>query len=455
MTDTIVAIATAPGVGAVGVLRLSGPGALAVARALCSSLPDSPPSHRARLVAVHDGPEGELLDRGLLLYMRAPGSFTGEDVVELQVHGGPANLEQILDAALHAGARLAEPGEFTRRAFTNGRLDLTQAEAVADLVSARATGQARLARRHLEGGLSARIASAREGVAEQLVLVEAALDFSTEEHVFALDEDALARSLVAQIAALDELLGSYVRGRVQREGLRCVIAGRPNAGKSSLLNALLGEERAIVTPLAGTTRDYLDAELVIDGQLYRLVDTAGLRESDDPVEAEGVRRARDRIAEADLVVYLVDGSAPLHGDDAQHIASAVRPTLLLLTKADLPVAAALPRDLPPAVSEPVSISLLGGDATPRAREMLRRGADGFELLGAGDEVVLARARHRDAVARAKRHMEAARAALAAGRDTELVALDLRLALDALGEVVGRLTPDDILNRIFGTFCIGK
>jgi tRNA modification GTPase len=436
VSETITAIATAPGIGAVGILRISGPEALGIARALCPGLPQAPASHRARLVAIHDGPGGELLDRGLLLFMRAPASFTGEDVVELQVHGGPANLEQLLDAALRAGARLAEPGEFTRRAFVNGRLDLTQAEAIADLVGARAAGQARLARRHLEGGLSAHIGAARERLAEQLVLVEAALDFSTEEHVWALDEGALDRSLSAQLAALGELLGTYARGRVQREGLRCVIAGRPNAGKSSLLNALLGEDRAIVTPLAGTTRDYLDAELVIDGQLYRLVDTAGLRE-------------------ADLVVYLVDGSVPLHPDDAQQLALGTKPTLLLLTKDDLPATVVLPEGMPESVSEPVPIGLLGADATRRARDVVRRGAESFGLLGAGDDVLLARARHRDAVARAIEHLEVARRALVSGRDLELIALDLRLGLDALGEVVGRLTPDDILNRIFGTFCIGK
>jgi tRNA modification GTPase len=455
VSETITAIATAPGIGAVGILRISGPEALGIARALCPGLPQAPASHRARLVAIHDGPGGELLDRGLLLFMRAPASFTGEDVVELQVHGGPANLEQLLDAALRAGARLAEPGEFTRRAFVNGRLDLTQAEAIADLVGARAAGQARLARRHLEGGLSAHIGAARERLAEQLVLVEAALDFSTEEHVWALDEGALDRSLSAQLAALGELLGTYARGRVQREGLRCVIAGRPNAGKSSLLNALLGEDRAIVTPLAGTTRDYLDAELVIDGQLYRLVDTAGLRASADPIEAEGVRRAHERIAEADLVVYLVDGSVPLHPDDAQQLALGTKPTLLLLTKDDLPATVVLPEGMPESVSEPVPIGLLGADATRRARDVVRRGAESFGLLGAGDDVLLARARHRDAVARAIEHLEVARRALVSGRDLELIALDLRLGLDALGEVVGRLTPDDILNRIFGTFCIGK
>lgn len=452
--DTIAAIATPPGVGGVGIIRISGAHAVDVAGRVARGLDPDTPSHQLILRRLVDA-RGGVLDQALVVVMRGPRSFTGEDVVELHCHGGPVLLQMVLEAVLVAGARAAEAGEFTRRAFLHGRLDLVQAEAIADLVSAKSPASCRLAQRHLSGRLSRAIRDLRERLAHALSLVEAALDFSTEAHVYALDRDWLRRELDRLDADVLKLLASYDRGRLQREGVRCVIAGRPNAGKSSLLNALLEEERAIVSPVPGTTRDYIDAELQVDGLLFRLIDTAGLRVTTDPVEAEGSQRSRRLITEADLVLYVVDSSQPVSEEDLDAMRETDRLGVLIWNKVDL-----VPAGPPPPIPSrgwvgPVEVALTRQGGIEAVRRALRQVARAAGLVSAESSATLSRARHRDALERARAHLRVASSATEADLEEELIALDLRLALDAVGEVVGDVTPDDILGRIFAEFCIGK
>lgn len=455
--STIAAISTAGGVGAVGIIRVSGPEAVAVLRKVVPTFPSDPLSHHLYLREIAD--DSESIDRALVALMRGPHSFTGEDVVELHCHGGPVHLRTVLDLVLSKGAVPAEAGEFTRRAFLNGRLDLAQAEAIADLINARSEVACKLARRHLEGGLSRKISSVRERLAKALVLVEAGIDFSLEEHVFSVDSEGLERDLSAISAEIGQLLATYDTGRVQREGIRCVIAGRPNAGKSSLLNALLDEERAIVSEIPGTTRDYLDAGFSLDGNLFTLVDTAGLRDTQDTIEAEGVRRANKWVDSADLVLYVVDRSVDWDPLDTQILERLTSPTLLLLNKCDLPARA----EVPPLSSSRVSqhdVQLDNRDVSAPnisadLHDLLLAESKRAGLIDSSDSVTIARARHREALERSRSHLETARSANLSGLGYELVALDLRLSLDAVGEVIGAVSPDEILGRIFSEFCVGK
>ncbi|MCA9562017.1 MAG: tRNA uridine-5-carboxymethylaminomethyl(34) synthesis GTPase MnmE [Myxococcales bacterium] len=449
--STIAAVATPSGTGGVAIIRISGPAALRVARTLIPDLPESVPPYRMLYREFRDR-TGAALDSGLAVFMPGPRSFTGEDVVELHGHGGPVVVDMLLSEVYAAGAHPAEPGEFTRRAFLNGKLDLAQAEGIADLIHARSNAAARLAKRHLEGRLSAEINDIRENLARQLVLVESAIDFSLEEHVYALDYAALTAGLAQAIAQIDRLLASYDRGRVQRDGLTCVIAGRPNAGKSSLLNLLLGEDRAIVSPVAGTTRDYLDAECMLGDQLFRFVDTAGLRATEDVVEAEGVRRSTEQIRKADLAVYIVDASQPQHSDDLANIVALEPPTLLLLSKRDLE------RQLPAEAfgsKERLACRLDCSEDRQEVETALLELTKKAGLSPTSESVAIARARHRDALESARDALERAVQAADMESEPELVALDLRAALDHVGEIVGHITPDDILGRIFAEFCVGK
>ena len=366
MNDTIAAIATAPGVGAVGVVRLSGANALTIARKIASGLPREPLSHSLTLHTLRDS-VSQPIDTALVAYMKGPRSFTGEDVVEFQCHGGAVILSRLLDVVTDFGARLAEPGEFTRRAFLNGKLDLVQAEAVADLIGARSMAAARLAQRHLEGRLSRHITRMSEALAVALTRVEAAIDFSLEEHVFSLDRAELESDLLTLDGDLNALLATYDTGRVQREGLRCVIAGRPNAGKSTLLNRIIESERAIVSKIPGTTRDFLDVDFVLGGQLVTLIDTAGLRASIDPVEMEGVRRSEALVSGADFVVLVVDRAAGWSDEDARVIENANCPGLVLWNKSDIAAHGARPR-LSSDWDGPVDVSLLeaGSSGTVQA-----------------------------------------------------------------------------------------
>ncbi|NJC87085.1 MAG: tRNA uridine-5-carboxymethylaminomethyl(34) synthesis GTPase MnmE [Desulfuromonas sp.] len=451
--DTIVAPATPPGEGGVGIVRLSGSRAEALLAAAFRgrTAPPAMVSHHlyhGRLCRR----DGTPLDEVLAVIMRAPHSYTGEDVVEVHCHGGSQLLRCILDLFLAEGARLANPGEFTQRAFLNGRLDLAQAEAVAALIGARSEQAARIALGQLEGRLSQQIHHFTTELRELLLLLEAHIDFPDDD-LGTLDHQAVSTRAAAVHAAITELMLTFDNGRALREGVSVLILGRPNVGKSSLLNALLGEARAIVTEIPGTTRDTVEEELVLDGLPLRLIDTAGVRDTTDPIEQEGVRRAREKARAADLVLLVLDGSQPLTAEDRMAVAMAPpERTVLVRNKSDLP-AAEEPHSHPFLSHVAVSVRQGTGLAELQAAIVAH-----FCGPGAGDTVggvVLAERRHRDALSGTLTALERFRAAQAAGEPYECLAFELREALAALGQITGETTPDAILEQIFSRFCIGK
>ncbi|WP_145480459.1 tRNA uridine-5-carboxymethylaminomethyl(34) synthesis GTPase MnmE [Stenotrophomonas rhizophila] len=443
-TDTIVAIATAPGAGGVGMLRVSGPQALRIARAL--GCPALQPRH-AHYARFRDA-AGEVLDDGIALYFPGPRSFTGEDVVELQGHGSPVVLQQLASRCIALGARQARPGEFSERAFLNGKLDLAQAEAIADLIAASDTRAARAARRSLDGVFSRRVEDTGEQLVRLRIHVEAAIDFA-DEPLDTLGGDQVRQGLGDVLLALATLHDDAERGRRLRDGLHAVLVGPPNAGKSSLLNALAGSERAIVTDIAGTTRDTLRETIRIDGLELTLVDTAGLREGGDAIEREGMRRARAEMQRTDLAIIVLDAREPQAGHAAVADAIAEVPLQLWVhNKSDL--LETLPADIDDNV---VHVSAATGQGLERLHTRLRELASG----SAGDSVegeFSARARHVEAITLAIGHAERAEAELV-HEHLELAAEELRLAHEALGEITGRMSADDLLGRIFSSFCIGK
>ena len=442
-SDTIAAIATAAGAGGVGIVRLSGPAAIAIAGEICGQAMQPRQAHY-----VHFRNElGEVIDDGLVLSFPAPRSFTGEDVVELQAHGSPVVLQQLVARGCALGARLARPGEFSERAFLNGRLDLAQAEAIADLIAASDTRAARAARRSLEGVFSQRVDTLADKLSGLRVHVEAAIDFA-DESIDTLGGEAVRAGLMQALAQLSTLLVEAERGRKLRDGLHAVIIGPPNAGKSSLLNALAGSDRAIVTDVAGTTRDTLHETIRLDGLELTLVDTAGLREGGDDIEREGMRRARAELQSADLALIVLDATDLEAGHQATCEAVADVPLRLWIhNKADL-----LP-SVPEDTGGIVHVSARSRLGLETLRVRLRELAGGDTLAAAGGEFS-ARGRHVEALQRAQAHAEAAQQQLLY-EHLELAAEELRLAHDALGEITGRVSPDDMLGRIFSTFCIGK
>lgn len=439
-TDTIAAVATAPGRGGIGIVRLSGPAAARIAESISGSLPK--PRH-AVLRPFRDR-DGRAMDEGLVLFFPAPHSFTGEDVVELQGHGGPVVMDMLLQSALQAGARHARPGEFSERAFLNDRLDLAQAEALADLIDAGSAQAARAALRSLHGEFSARIHALVQALTDARVHVEAAIDFPDEEIDF-LSDAALTARLDALQAEYDSLLAGAHQGRLLHDGLTAVIAGPPNAGKSSLLNALAGTNAAIVTDIPGTTRDVLRERIQLDGLPLHIVDTAGLRESGDPIEAEGVRRARQEFSRADLVVLVEDANEPHTPREA--LPEGI-PVLHVRNKIDLTGQAP---GFDPAENV-VRLSVHTGQGLDALRHRLKQIA-GFDAQGNSN--FIARRRHLDAIERGKQHLEEGVKALRLKQAGELLAEELRLSQAALGEITGGVSTDDLLGRIFSSFCIGK
>ena len=438
-TDTIAALATPPGQGGIGIVRISGPLAAGIGAAITGA---KLPGRRVAVRSfVHDG---EVLDHGVVLHFPAPGSFTGEDVVELQGHGGPMVLQMVLEAVLAAGARLARPGEFTERAYVNGKLDLAQAEAVADLIASASAAAARGAFRSLEGAFSKEVNALDERITRLRVYVEAAIDFPDEEVEF-LESGHVAERMGRIAESVRALLDKGRQGVLMSQGINVALIGPPNSGKSSLLNRLTGEDTAIVTDIPGTTRDLLKVDLVIDNLPLRLVDTAGLRESGDRVEVEGVRRARRQAEQADLVLLLNDVADPREQDFAADWPN----TLPVDNKIDLTGAAAgIDRSLTPAR---VRISCLTGAGIDSLKKAIK------ERVGfAGSESTFsARRRHLVALGRAEEALRAAGVRLDEEAAGEIVAEELRQAHLALGEIVGTTAPDHLLGEIFRTFCIGK
>jgi tRNA modification GTPase len=448
--DTIAAIATAPGRAGVGIVRVSGPKAARIAQEVLGA---RPVERQATLRTFLDA-SGAALDIGVALWFAGPRSFTGDDVLELHGHGGPVVLRTVLQRCVELGARLAEPGEFTRRAFVNDRIDLAQAEAIADLIDAASEQAARGALRSLSGEFSAAIDRVADALLDLRILVEATLDFPEEEGVdFLAESDAMQR-LHRVRGALEGVFRAARLGSALREGLVVVLAGAPNVGKSSLLNRLAGDEVAIVTEHPGTTRDTVRQTIVVDGLPIHLVDTAGLRDSDDPVEQVGMQRTRDALARADLVVSVVSIDGPAGTPPVSRVvadalgalpASVAR--LQVVNKIDLSGETASERlggDL-----WSIRLSALTGEGMDLLRAALLRLGGQSE---SGEGVFLARTRHLVALQAAGRHLEAA----AGGRlPADLLAEELRLAHDALGSIVGKMTPDALLGEIFGRFCIGK
>lgn len=441
-TDTIAAIATAAGAAGIGVVRLSGPQARAIAESLCGKR--LRPRH-AHYATFHDE-HGEVIDDGIALWFKAPASYTGEDVVELQAHGSPALLRALLDRCCALGARIARPGEFSERAFLNGKLDLAQAEAVADLIAAGDARAARAARRSLDGVFSRRVDALADTLLGLRVHVEATIDFA-DEPLDTLGGAQLRAGLAQAAADLDALLVEAERGQKLRDGLHAVIVGPPNAGKSSLLNALAGSERAIVSDIAGTTRDLLRETVRVDGVELTLVDTAGLRAGGDAIEREGMRRAETELGRADLAIVVLDAREIAAGRAAVADAIADVPQRLWVwNKVDL-------LDAPPAVADDaVGVSARTGAGLDALHARLRALAGG-DTEGA-EGAFSARARQVEALRRARQELAAARHHLDADR-LELAAEALRAGHDALGEITGRVAPDDLLGHIFSRFCIGK
>ncbi|MBD9483297.1 tRNA uridine-5-carboxymethylaminomethyl(34) synthesis GTPase MnmE [Pseudomonas sp. PDM14] len=450
--ETIAAVATAQGRGGVGIVRVSGPRARAISITLSGI--EAKPRH-AHYGPWHDN-EGEVIDEGLLLFFPGPHSFTGEDVLELQGHGGPVVLDMLLQRCLELGARQARPGEFSERAFLNDKLDLAQAEAIADLIEASSAQAARNAVRSLQGEFSRRVHGLTEKLIALRIYVEAAIDFPEEEIDFLADGHVLGL-LDGVRAELSTVLREAGQGALLRDGMTVVIAGRPNAGKSSLLNALAGREAAIVTEIAGTTRDVLREHIHIDGMPLHVVDTAGLRDTDDQVERIGVERALKAIGEADRILLVVDSTAPESRDPfalwPEFLDS--RPTpekvTLIRNKADLSGEAI---QLETCEDGHVTLNLSAKSA--QGLELLRdhlKACMGYEQTA--ENSFSARRRHLEALRQASAHLEHGRAQLTLAGAGELLAEDLRQAQQALGEITGAFSSDDLLGRIFSSFCIGK
>ncbi len=453
--DTIAAIATPPGEGGIGIVRLSGREAIPIAAQIFRSARGCAITRsKQRVFYGHIvSKEGDILDEVLLHVMRAPHTYTREDVVEINAHGGPVPLHAILEEVLRAGARLARPGEFTLRAFLNGRIDLVQAEAVLDIIRARTRAALQTAQAAARGALSTALYRLRETLADLLAQVEASVDFP-EEDLPDLVNDALFNRLADVQQEMEALLATAEAGRLYREGVTIAIAGKPNVGKSSLFNALLRDTRAIVSPYAGTTRDRIEEYFTLQGVPVRLVDTAGMRATNDEVEKIGVELAREAVRTAQLALLVFDASTPLDAEDlrlAEEVTSWEVPVVLVWNKMDLCATDVLPA--PPL--QPTAccrVSALTGAGLPELEQTLARLLLGGMNITA-DQPLLTHLHQKDSLRRALECVVRARGAR--GVSPEFLALELRQALDAVGEITGETTPDDILATIFSSFCIGK
>lgn len=457
-TDTIAAIATAPGTGGIGIIRISGPDALSLLHQIFQPYKSHPrfSSHRLYYGTVTNT-LGQVLDEALAVYMRAPHTYTCEDVVELHCHGSYVVLQEILRSVFERGARPAGPGEFTQRAFLGGRIDLTRAEAVVELLQAQTERGAQLAANQLQGALFNRLQEIGQQLVQILALLEVAIDFPDDDVEIVQREQVTTQLQTAIIAPLEQLLAMSDQGRIVREGIKVVLAGQPNVGKSSLLNALLQEERALVTPLPGTTRDTIEERFVIRGIPVHLIDTAGIRKHEDPVEALGIERARQKMQQADLILFLVDALTGL-GRDEQALYQTIRDKahIVVINKSDLvdPVEIAnLVRQFAGTAVVSISAKHLQGIAELQESIYQCVIGDGAELC---EQMTCApNTRHRAILSKTLVACRSLGAAIQDGAPVDLLAVEVQTALDYLGDITGLTTPDDVLDVVFSQFCIGK
>ncbi|HDR14901.1 MAG TPA: tRNA uridine-5-carboxymethylaminomethyl(34) synthesis GTPase MnmE [Desulfobacteraceae bacterium] len=452
--DIIVAPATSFGQGGIGIIRLSGRGCLQLVRPFVVTAGGGSPSwesHRLYYGQFTDSKQ-RVIDEIMAVYMASPRSYTREDVVEIHCHGGLVVGRRILETLRYAGARTAQPGEFTLRAFLNGRIDLTQAEGVMEVIEARHRSAHQIAVQHLEGSLAHFCNELKEQLLDSLALLETWIDFP-EEDIDHPSFDSILGTLTSVIEDLRPVVASFRNGRVLREGVSVLILGKPNVGKSSLLNALIDSDRAIVTDLPGTTRDTLEEELDLDGLRLRLTDTAGLRDSDDPVEQEGVRRACSKIAQADIVLLVIDGHRGIDDDDRSALLRCgEKNSIIVINKSDLPSVeiSSLPSHFPV-----VTVSASTGAGIDRLREELRSRAGIADGEECPESLILTEERHHHALSQTLGKLNMAIESLNGGLSPEFIALDLREAVESLGVITGDTAPEEVINRIFSRFCIGK
>ncbi len=458
MEDTIAAIATPPGVGGIGIIRLSGPKAKDIARLIfrSSKMADGFKSHQLYHGDIVSPETGAIIDEVLISIMDKPHTYTGEDVLEINCHGGSVILQSVLAEVIKAGARLAEPGEFTKRAFLNNRIDLSQAEAVADMIMAKTDRGLQLAVSHLKGNLSEKIETIRTSIIDILALLETSIDFSDED-IEPGQPFEIAEVAGAIVDELRKLALTYGEGKIYRDGINAVITGRPNVGKSSLLNRLLGEKRAIVTAVPGTTRDFIEEIISIRGVPVKLTDTAGMREPENIIEEEGIKLVWEKLAQAAVVMIVLDGSETLTKEDLEIIKrSQSKKFLLVINKADLPHALDEREltSLAPDVKPPIWISAKFGEGIPALIDAIHA-----LVLNHTDDrhptQIVSNIRHKIAIEKTADLLSKARESMINGLSPEFSAFDVREALDSLGEIAGKTVNEEVLDRIFSTFCIGK
>jgi tRNA modification GTPase len=458
LEDTIAAIATPPGVGGIGIIRISGPKARDIARLLFRSTKkaDGFKSHQLYHGDIVSPETGTIIDEVLISIMEKPHTYTGEDVLEINCHGGSVILQSVLAEVIKAGTRLAEPGEFTRRAFLNNLIDLSQAEAVADMIMAKTDRGLELAVSHLKGNLTERIETIRTSIIDVLAILETSIDFPDEEREPG-HPSGIAEDTAAIVDELHKLASTYREGKIYRDGVNAVITGRPNVGKSSLLNRLLGEKRAIVTAIPGTTRDFIEEIISIRGMPVKLTDTAGIREPENIIEEEGIKLVWEKLAQADVVIIVLDGSEALTKEDMEIITrSQAKKFLLIINKADLSHAiderelASLAPDMKP----PIWISAKYGEGMPALRDAIHS-----LVLDRTDDwhptQIVSNIRHKIAIEKTVDLLSKARENMLNGLSPEFSAFDVREALESLGEIAGKTVTEEVLDRIFSTFCIGK
>lgn len=460
LEDTIAAIATPPGTGSIGIVRVSGPGSGEIASLIFrpSNKTDGFSSHRLYHGDIISPDTGRVIDEVLISFMMKPHSYTGEDILEINCHGSAFILQSVLTLVINAGARLAEPGEFTKRAFLNNRIDLSQAEAVAETIMAKTDLSLDLALSHLKGGLACKIETIRNAIIDILATLETSIDFSDED-VEAANPSGVMSDIEAVIRELTELASTYSEGKIYRDGINAVITGRPNVGKSSLLNRLLGEKRAIVTAMPGTTRDFIEEVIPIKGVPVRLTDTAGIREPQNIIEEEGVNLVWEKLAQADVVIVVFDGSETLTKEDEEIIERCkAKKFILVINKADLPhvIDEKELTGLAPDVMPPLWISAKHGDGISALTDAIHS----LALYGADYESgralnIVSNIRHKIAIERTRDMLLKAREGMLEGLSPEFPAFDIRQSLERLGEIAGETVTEEVLEKIFATFCIGK